>query len=154
KFEHIVDSDIIDFVEQSLLMNGLPLLAESVYIENVFSSQHEDRSKLSKSKRYWYNKQGQSLENFLFKNCHLTKSNFNKSIHDLKFHLEESNVYFQNNKFYGTLLNYSALEGLKVVFKLEVIMTTSKDDTLLVPTTLKPKLKSIKVKVTIEPISL
>lgn len=141
KFEHTVDSDIIDFVEQSLLLNGLPLLEDSAYIESIFSLKHENTSTLSTSKFNFYQRHGQHLKHFLAEKCQ-----FSQSIDRVDLIFQESNIYLKNNRFFGTLLKYSAIENKTAVTNFEFIMKRSADDVLVVPTALKPKLKAIQVR--------
>lgn len=142
KFEHVVDSDIIDFVEQSLLLEGLPLMEESVYIENIFSSKHDsDADKLK-----FYSDQGMQLMNLILEKCVLKKTNASISLHDSILNFEESNVFFKNNKPYGILVHYKLAEGENAISRFEVIMRKYRNDTLFLPSNLKPKLRSLKVK--------
>jgi len=143
KFEHIVDSDIIDFVEQNLLINGLPLLEESAYFENLFSSKHDNASSLSKAKHEFYSSHGKSSHNLVSTNCILKLSQQNVTIE--QFHLEESNIYFKNNKFFGLLSKYQVRDKSKTFATFEIILRQFENHTLLFSTTFKPKLRSIKV---------
>lgn len=146
KFEHVVDSDIIDFVEQSYLLNGLPLLEESVYLENVVNLKYEKPSTLPQSRLNFYKSQGQHLKSLIDQNCRLTNEKRDISIRDLQYTFEESNVFFKNNRFYGTLLKYGlSNKAGQPIGSFETIMRTSPDDALYLHTILKPKLKSLKV---------
>ena len=141
KFEHLVDSDIIDWVEQSLLMNGLPLLEDSLYMQNVFTSKY-DLSPLTKFKLKFYLSYIKYLKSLINQNCLL-----NVSIERGHFDFEESNAYFKNNLYYGLLVQYKLVEGSKAVARFEVIMRKYSNDTLLLSSNLKPKLRSIKVNI-------
>lgn len=147
KFEHVIDSDIIDFVEQSYLLNGLPLLEESVYIENAVNLKYENHSSLPQSRLNFYKSHGQQLKSLLDQGCHFTTGNRDASIRNLQLIFKESNFFFKNNRFYGTLHKYDVVEATdQLKGNIQMIMRTNPDDELFLSTTLEPKLRSLKVR--------
>lgn len=146
KFEHTIDSDIIDFVEQRLLLNGLPLLDESVFLENIFNTKHDNDIEISQSKVAFYKEFGLNLKSILSENCHVVDNDLNtKEVETFHFEFIESNAYFENNKFFGLHLRYLSSNDDNTEFNYEVLLKRHQNDTFLLDSHVKPKLRNLKV---------
>ncbi|KAI2804918.1 Xylosyltransferase 2 [Blomia tropicalis] len=146
KFEHTIDSDIIDFVEQRLLLNGLPLLDESVFLENIFNTKHDNDIEISQSKLAFYKEFGLNLKSILSENCHVVNNDLStKEVETFHFEFIESNAYFENNKFFGLHLRYLSSNDDNTEFNYEVLLKRHQNDTFLLDSHVKPKLRNLKV---------
>lgn len=132
KFEHTVDSEIINYVERRLLLNGLQRQThlEDLFFINTYSSQIDSQHALTDSKLEFYRN--------LMRKSMSTAQCWPQADHLVK--LFESNVLFRNGAFYGTILKYK-----QDSWDFEIVIRRFENDTTLVPYSSKPKLKTIQV---------
>lgn len=135
KFEHIIDSEIIDFVELRFMGNNFALehVEENFYLQNIYHSSYDNNFNQFYLDFYHY---------FANESLKLIKTNdteFNFNLNNLK--LIESNLIFQRNKYFGTLLRFN----IENYFKIELLLKKFSNDTILLPHSINPILKSIKV---------
>lgn len=135
KFEHIIDSEIIDFVELRFMGNNFALehFDENYYLQNIYHSSYDHD--FDQFHLYFYN----YFANESLKLIKLNDSDFNFELNNFK--LVESNLIFQRNKYFGTLLRFD----IEKFFKIELLLKKFSNETILLPNSLKPVLKSIKV---------
>lgn len=126
KFEHVIDTEIIDFVERQLLRKESHLFEELYYLENVYDAQHDKTLDLNRYRLYMHF----ILQHYRTLMTHCPSLCLDNNITADDFELLEANNLFKANRFQAISLHYRQVADTKGL-SYQILLVRQPNDTRL-----------------------